>query len=28
LLLPMLIAMWLTSLWLLRAVSDSLLAHR
>ena len=27
-LLPMLIAMWLTSLWLLRAISDSLLAHR
>ncbi len=26
--LPMLIAMWLTALWLLRAISDSLLAHR
>ena len=28
LLLPMLIAMWLTAVWLLRAISDSLLAHR
>jgi hypothetical protein len=27
-LLPMLIAMWLTAVWLLRAISDSLLAHR
>ncbi len=27
-LLPMLIAMWLTALWLLRAISDSLLPHR
>ena len=28
LLLPMLIVMWLTALWLLRAISDSLVAHR
>jgi hypothetical protein len=28
LLLPMLIAMWLTALWVLRAISDSVLAHR
>ena len=27
-LLPMLIAMWLTTLWLLRGISESLLAHR
>ena len=27
LLLPMLIAMWLTALWLLRAITESLLAH-
>lgn len=25
---PMLIVMWLTTLWLLRAISDSLVAHR
>ena len=28
LLLPMLILMWLTALWLLRAITESLLAHR
>ena len=28
LLLPMLIVMWLTTLWLLRAITESLLAHR
>jgi hypothetical protein len=28
LLLPTLIVMWLTALWLLRAISDSLVAHR
>ncbi len=27
-LLPMLIAMWLTALWLLRAISESVLTHR
>jgi hypothetical protein len=27
-LLPMLIVMWLTALWLLRAISESLVAHR
>lgn len=27
-LLPMMIVMWLTALWLLRAISDSVVAHR